>query len=445
MRSVLFNCSSYEYNGRQLKVHYDKYLQSSQPLTTPASPLLNHALQSGPSGNSNSFSRSMSARPANITLPAGYQFDFGPASPTSPYDMYHSQLQASMQQQHQQQQQQQQLRHYRNSSSNDVDNLSSRLTLSHISNNTTSSLTQKPSLSQTAPSTSGNHTTANVNTSRNLDQSASASAHQHPHHPGPISLPPPPQATSFPTMSPNLSPHGLGMGAPLSPHHYNMTPLQQPSQQQSQIITPHGLPPITPSMPPFTFLPPPQMPPTPTHNGPNSHFSFSQSQSFSPMHPLPSPGAPSSHPPSPMHPSHAHHQHVMSTFSPGVAMSPGAFWGRPGGSNPFINPTVGAPVHMHSPGHGGFFYQIPSPGHVGGGTSGSVCDPQERGRRRSSSTTTSWHTSDEDSRILALHARIQCQHQGEHLLTEPVLTRSKRSVQWLGTQLPLTSVKPSEE
>lgn len=40
------------------------------------------------------------------------------------------------------------------------------------------------------------------------------------------------------------------------------------------------------------------------------------------------------------------------SFSPTVAMSPGTFWGRPGNHhpNPFINPTVGAPVHMHSPG-----------------------------------------------------------------------------------------------
>jgi hypothetical protein len=33
-------------------------------------------------------------------------------------------------------------------------------------------------------------------------------------------------------------------------------------------------------------------------------------------------------------------------------MSPGAFWGRPGSyhPNPLINPAVGAPVHVHSPG-----------------------------------------------------------------------------------------------
>jgi hypothetical protein len=56
-------------------------------------------------------------------------------------------------------------------------------------------------------------------------------------------------------------------------------------------------------------------------------------------------------------------------------MSPGAFWGHPGGANPFINPAVGAPVHpsrffgMHpvSPQHGmeevsDYFPQVPPPG-----------------------------------------------------------------------------------
>jgi hypothetical protein len=44
-------------------------------------------------------------------------------------------------------------------------------------------------------------------------------------------------------------------------------------------------------------------------------------------------------------------------------MSPGAFWGRPGGANPFINPAVGAPVHG-SP--GGFFGMHPVSPHVAG-------------------------------------------------------------------------------
>ncbi|KIM46674.1 hypothetical protein M413DRAFT_260685 [Hebeloma cylindrosporum] len=46
---------------------------------------------------------------------------------------------------------------------------------------------------------------------------------------------------------------------------------------------------------------------------------------------------------------------VHGAFSPGVSMSPGTFYGRPGdvpGPNPHINAAVGAPVHvvqMHSP------------------------------------------------------------------------------------------------
>ena len=88
------------------------------------------------------------------------------------------------------------------------------------------------------------------------------------------------------------------------------------------MMTPHGLPPITPSMPSFTFLPQP-----------------------SPGLPSPAAMEPDR---APMHAAHGHLQHVMAPytpFSPGVTMSPGAFWGRPGsGANPFINPAVGAPV-----------------------------------------------------------------------------------------------------
>jgi len=44
-------------------------------------------------------------------------------------------------------------------------------------------------------------------------------------------------------------------------------------------------------------------------------------------------------------------------------MSPGAFWGRPGGGvNPFINPAVGAPVHGSPGGFFGMNMQPVSPG-----------------------------------------------------------------------------------
>ncbi|KAI0772294.1 hypothetical protein BD413DRAFT_603832 [Trametes elegans] len=101
-------------------------------------------------------------------------------------------------------------------------------------------------------------------------------------------------------------------------------------------MTPHGLPPITPSMPSFTFLP------------------------------QPSPGLPSPAAVEPDRPTmHGHMQHVMtpfSPFSPGVTMSPGAFWGRPGtGANPFINPAVGAPVRPGHPYYGAYPQQYPTP------------------------------------------------------------------------------------
>lgn len=59
-----------------------------------------------------------------------------------------------------------------------------------------------------------------------------------------------------------------------------------------------------------------------------------------------------------MHPAHR----MFGPFSPGMTMSPGAFWGRPGpghAGNPYLNPAVGSPVLMHQSGvpgsPGGFF------------------------------------------------------------------------------------------
>ena len=160
--------------------------------------------------------------------------------------------------------------------------------------------------------------------------------HQHPAHPGPIALPPPPPVTAFPVPPPHT----------LSPQYY--TPIMHPGHPQSPYhhpamamgmgvaMTPHGLPPITPSMPSFSFVsqpsPVPQDP-----NAPNAQGGGGA--------PVQSPYDPARHMP----------HHVMTPFapfSPGVTMSPGAFWGRPGSGavNPFINPAVGAPVHG-SPGY----------------------------------------------------------------------------------------------
>lgn len=178
-------------------------------------------------------------------------------------------------------------------------------------------------------------------------------------------------------------------------------------------MTPHGLPPITPSMPPFSFLPQPS-----PHGHPASSANNMQSLNTPPIHAA----------------------HVLSTFSPGVAMSPGAFWGRPGGGvNPFINPAVGAPVHgspggffamnmqpVSPAGNGdepaGYFPQVQEGGYfppmassslaneilrdksgdadTPGSNSSETTDMGTRdgGRRASSSTATSWHTPDEETK-----------------------------------------------
>ena len=100
-----------------------------------------------------------------------------------------------------------------------------------------------------------------------------------------------------------------------------MSPLHHPLLMGMPMMTPHGLPPITPSMPSFTFLPQP-----------------------SPG--LPSPVAPVPEPQAGMG-MYEHMRHVMASytpFSPGVTMSPGVMWAG-SGANPFINAAVGAPVH----------------------------------------------------------------------------------------------------
>ncbi|KAG5719554.1 hypothetical protein E4T56_gene14190 [Termitomyces sp. T112] len=228
-----------------------------------------------------------------------------------------------------------------------------------------------------------------------------------PRHPGPIALPPPPHVASFAHLHQHPhSPHGI---LSFSPLHHPHSPLFPPAtthhgQQVEQIkqthghqqphqVTPISLP-LTPSMPPFTFLPPGPGPgpgsgsPNPSTSTTNPYSTYAQSLP-SPIHmsPLHHPHAHILHPhphahihPLASHPlQHSHsHSHPApfgitplspstsatapvftsatasaSAFSPGATMSPGAFWGRPGHgpppANPLINPAVGAPVHVSRP------------------------------------------------------------------------------------------------
>ena len=136
-------------------------------------------------------------------------------------------------------------------------------------------------------------------------------------HPGRIALPPP-SVTGFPhshTRSP-------GAISPLHHPHHPISPLHHPHHIVT--VTPHGLPPMTPSMPPFTFLPQPS--PT-VHGGPQAG------------------NPPSNRPDGPQPGNVPHILTPYMPFSPGVTMSPGAFWGRPGaGVNPYA--AVGAPIHI---------------------------------------------------------------------------------------------------
>ena len=182
--------------------------------------------------------------------------------------------------------------------------------------------------SSTSSSASRAPSSASNTSSSTVEKNAPPSGCLHPHHPGPIILPPPP--APFPLALHKLSNQNESTPSAQTPvftahfiHH-----------QQAAPITPHGLPPITPSMPPF-FLPPqlspPQYPP-PIHGlaeTPANLFTPSQIPS-----PLDHPSSPSYGPP-----------YTLTGFSPGGPMSPGAFYGRPGNHNPPINPAVGAPVH----------------------------------------------------------------------------------------------------
>jgi hypothetical protein len=159
------------------------------------------------------------------------------------------------------------------------------------------------------------------------DQASQQRAPTHPAHPGPISLPPPsafviPAPPKFSPVSPMFAPPGILVSPlhhpgvvplavshspahsplrhPMHSHSHARSPLHHPAQGHPPNMTPSGLPPITPSMPSFQFVP---GPPPPTH--------------------------PSYHPPM--------------IFPPASTMSPGAFWGRPGG-NTLTNAAVGAPV-----------------------------------------------------------------------------------------------------
>nr|GAT46853.1 telomere maintenance protein [Mycena chlorophos] len=259
--------SGYEFNGRTLKVHYDKFSPSPQPYDMGLPPS------------------------AAFDLGLGADYMSGDAfAPIRPYDSQASlaQFQAQFQQMQ---------------------------------------LEPEP-----VPNTSPPNSAGSVAPTTPAAQKRSPSS-PHPHHPGPIALPPPPA----------IPPDAAGHAAFHPPPYAGLTPV--------------GLPPITPSMPPFSFHPMPSPvaqpvsyfgvgPPTPTHAAFAVPAAPPAQPHFLNVTPLATPTSP--HFPAyimnPM-PSPGLSGIIVGPPSVGV-LSPGAFWGRAGENGGVFGAPgpVGAPV-----------------------------------------------------------------------------------------------------
>ncbi|KAK2461266.1 hypothetical protein APHAL10511_006793 [Amanita phalloides] len=359
----LFN--GFEYNGRTLKVHFDKFTQSGQTVSHPASPSLHSvpppATSLTPTALNNLSNASLfgSSYPqvsqAQVRLHPSYNPEFALKPPSPPAESY-----PAVPQQRVPRPLAIQL-----PSTPDISAISMSLGSMRLANETvtvdSTPLKQSPASESASSSTSSSvsrapSVAASVSkTTAEKAASPSGSLHyQHPYHPGPITLPPPPPVLP-------LALHKISSQDESTPS--VQTPVFNPQfiQHQQAPMTPHGLPPITPSMPPFTFLPPPLSPrqyPSQAHVFPDTpgHQTYASSQFIHSQHP-----SPLDHPSSPSYGAH----YALSNFTPGAAMSPGAFWGRPGNPNPHINPAVGAPVHAsHTIGTG---HYVHSPGPAGRG------------------------------------------------------------------------------
>ncbi|KAF8652334.1 hypothetical protein AX16_004440 [Volvariella volvacea WC 439] len=419
----------FEYNGRILKVHHDKLHQTAAQIAAgPGSPASANAFHpmismgvNAPVSRTSGITLPSSAIPQPVHPPmhVGLRFDQNSSSSAPPV------FERFQQQQRTSNPQTMATRPFHTSTSFDVDNVATLLASSHPFSSSSVSASASSSRSATASKapevpipvatpTVGSTSSVDLTTSpsrpvQNETQKRRLSSAQHnPHHPGTIRIPPPPSLASF---THQFAPHGMAIVSPL--HHPNMSSHDQAMQMQHPPgqITPHGLPPITPSMPPFILsypLPSPIHPvdpesplafPHPQRSHEYSAQSSSMIVSTAPAPPtaaslssslttssaIPPPGAgpqlsaplqsvsitasaaPATGAPAPptkprpgpgfiavptpqQHVQHAFLQQQftrqhMGSFSPGLVMSPGTVWGRPGAAhpNPLINPAVGAP------------------------------------------------------------------------------------------------------
>ena len=281
----------------------------------------------------------------------------------------------------------------------DIDDLTSSLAASYVSKHTTPQPSAIPPSLSTVPSSAS--TTNTSSSSERSYSSTSMSSVSQSSQPRGSSQPP---APTYPT-------HSAPTSFPYNQHYPlgYMPPLGSPYLTYPTSNPVYATQPLTPTMPFTLTTSQAQLRPTPRRQRSNSktsaasHHSSGSSASADSRSPRSSrtgsaastrpPPAPvqsrPSHRPHP-HTSHLHHhphQHppiftmplpspkfmfpvgsqpgtplhlnlagVHGAFSPGLAMSPGTFYGRPGDlRNPLINPAVGAPIHpqaggVYSPG-----------------------------------------------------------------------------------------------
>jgi len=282
----------------------------------------------------------------------------------------------------------------------DIDDLTSSLAASYVSKHSTPQAPANPPSLSTVPSSASTTNTSSssersysstsmssVSQSSQPRGSSQPSAPPYPTHPGPISLPYGPHYPlgyiqplgspylTYPTSNPVYATQPL---TPTMPFTLTTTQPQlraasrrQRSNSKTSAASHHssGSSASADSRSPrssrtgsaASTLPPAPVQSRPSHrahphaNHHHHHHHHHQHPTMFTM-PLPSPKfmfPVGSQPGSPLHLNLAG---VHGAFSPGLAMSPGTFYGRPGDlRNPLINPAVGAPIHpqaggVYSPG-----------------------------------------------------------------------------------------------
>ncbi|THH13424.1 hypothetical protein EW146_g6792 [Bondarzewia mesenterica] len=321
----MFN--GYEYNGRSLKVHFDKYSPSTQPTapsTAPVSPIppfarsvVSPTFASTLGAQSHQQQLQPSQMHTPLAMPQAYVYGLGPASrPTSPFgDMFHQQ----------QQQQQAQRRHVGPQQEGlGIMNLNgsgpaAKKMRSFGSTELGVFATETTGASRVACSVPA-HTRHDCEATDSAEaaprtvtaRSADAQiARTHALAP-PVS---PPSRAPRSHSSPAAAARHCISSATLALTFSLLTTVLPWSRHAGSVAPPHvAYAPLAPAHRDAQATPIATAPSVNALSDANAHTDAD----FVPTH---------------------------AAFSPGIAMSPGAFWGRPGGAgNPFINAAVGAPV-----------------------------------------------------------------------------------------------------